>query len=79
MITNLSWKIKGKVYNVRPIKQFKNGRGKFFSFMMKDQSDEIKIICFNSQCQYFDVISDNQVHLLKYKFYKLYNSILLVN
>ncbi|XP_053200394.1 replication protein A 70 kDa DNA-binding subunit-like [Panonychus citri] len=66
---SVNWCILGKVVNKTQLKTFENSRnaGKYFSFVMADNTSEIKITAFGDQCdKYFDQIMEQKNYKIKY-------------
>lgn len=63
-----SWKIRGRVIGKTPIRLFnKNGSGKIFSFDLKDETGQVNVVAFNSECdRFFNSIENNKLYFLKY-------------
>lgn len=61
------WVVKGRVTSKSGIREYNNakGGGKLFSFTLADQSGEIKVTGFNTDCErYYPFVEPNKVYLL---------------
>lgn len=61
------WVVKGRVTSKSAIREYNNakGGGKLFSFTLADQSGEIKVTAFNTDCErVFPYVEPNKVYIL---------------